>query len=102
MSETKAPQVPLEKQVADAHRLRLFMEDEAIVDAFALMELAAVKAWKAGETVEAREAAHQRVRALEELKTQIKVLIDRGTWATDTLERQQRKAEQDRAQKKLS
>ena len=90
------------QQAQEAGRLKLFLEDSAVSGAFGVIESAAIKAWRTGKTTDDREAAHQRIRALDELKVQLKVLIDRGTWATDTLNQRQKKLQQDRARQKPS
>ena len=68
-----------DQQISAAQRVAAYMADEAVTGAFARLEAKYMEEWKSGETTEARESAWGKSRALDDLRNEMRAVVDSGT-----------------------
>lgn len=61
--------------------VQAFLDSEPIRAAFAKIEEDAFETWRSSNDPQMRDTIWHRIRALDDLKKQLKILVDRGTWA---------------------
>lgn len=80
--------------ISDAQRASEVLNDPVFVAARIAAEQKYTQEWKRGKTPEERERAHCRAIALDEVVSQLKVIVGRGVVAQDSIEDQARRDSQ--------
>lgn len=81
-----------ELQIRIGQRAGDLLKDEVVQALFAERAKVYTDEWKAGKTVEAREAAWAKSAALEDIQADLRAIRDRGTAAAHAQNREQRRA----------
>lgn len=79
-----------EQQIQAGNRVLQFLSDPVIAGAITNLEQKYYDEWRAGETVEQREAAHAKTRVLDDLKIELQSIVDSGVRANVEKERRER------------
>ena len=79
----------LEQQVSAGERVSRFLADEAVIAAFTKLEEKYIAEWKGSKTREERESLHAKVQVVEDVRTQLRAIVDNGTRAKHEVARQQ-------------
>lgn len=73
-------------------RAAALLEDEVLLAAFSACRDGCVESWKAGATLEEREAAHAQLKALNEVAKQLRALAAQGRHIAAEIERRREAA----------
>ena len=84
----------LEQAINDGERLAAFLADPALVDAMTRLEALYVAKWKTSPSVAEREALHAKACAFDDLRNEIRAIVDNGTRAKEDLARRERATNQ--------
>lgn len=74
-----------EQAIRDGQAAERLLADEMFQRVLQQVEENFTKAWLLADDFEKRELCHSRVRALEDIRSELRVLADRGTHAQVTL-----------------
>jgi hypothetical protein len=80
----------LEKEISRGERAKRILGEDVFQDAFKALEKQYVDEWRRGMTPEAREKAHSRLQALEDVALELKKALNAGDIAAHKLKAQNR------------
>lgn len=84
------------EQIQAGERIQAFLADPAVDGALEKLESRYVREWKASQNVDERNALHAKVCVLEDLKLELRAIVNTGTRAKVESERKARSTQQNR------
>lgn len=75
-----------EEEVTRGAAAKRLCEDPLFIEAMTKVEANTIQAWRSGDTPQKREAAHAKLKALEEIATQLRIVIQYGEVAEKKVE----------------
>jgi hypothetical protein len=85
--ETRTEAEIEQETIRKANEATRILESDVYKEAVKEAEQAIIQQWRAAETPTKRESAHGKLLALDEIETQLRVLMDRGTTLRHSAER---------------
>lgn len=77
--------------IRDAQRIEYFLKEPVVQGAFAAIEESVIEEWRKAQAPDARESCWRQLQALDQLRRQLKIVVDRGIHAGAVERREERR-----------